>query len=178
MYNEVANDLEKSSSLFDRVLKPKLIEVMGGYFKVVEGTTIDEHAKKLDRYAGIDLWHINENKGVIRGVASRIQFSDTNWATFTIRKKRESGTKTEYEKRKYAIENSCLYPTLTLQAYINDNEEIQGFAIAKTKDLITMIDNGKAAIKHTGEDQHGQASFYVIKWQDIKENDYPIYIYS
>jgi len=178
MYNEVANDLNKSTTLFDRVLKPRLKEVMGGHFKVVEGITINEHAKKLDRFAGIDLWHIDEEKGIIRGVASRIQFSDTNWGTFTVRKERDSGTKTEYEKRKYAIEEGALYPSHTLQAYISDDEEIVSFAIAKTEDIIEMIDIEHCDVKHTGNDQKGQASFYVVKWQDMRDNNYPIYIES
>jgi hypothetical protein len=126
--------------------------------------------------AGIDAWHISTVKG-IRGLASRIQVGDKDWRTFTIRDKRSSGTKTEYEKRKYAIENNYLYPYLTMQAYITKDNKIISFAVARTVDIIEMIDKGMAYIDHTKKEQKGQASFHVIKWEDVKNAGYKIIIY-
>jgi hypothetical protein len=51
---------------------------------------------------------------------SRIQ-TGVNYKTFTIRNKRKSGARTEYEKRKIAIEKGYLYPYLTVQAYVTDS---------------------------------------------------------
>ena len=61
-----------------------------------------------------------------------------------------------------------MYPAVTYQAYINDqaNEAIVGFAY--TKDVIACIDMGVYILRHTGQDQKGQAAFYVIKWDDMR----------
>src|SRR5574338_1021379 len=91
--------LSRSMQQFTDVIQGSLGNVLKGEFRIVEGNTVDEVAKLLDTLAGIDVWHINKLKG-IRGLASRIQTTDRNWHTFTIRRTRESGAATEYEKRK------------------------------------------------------------------------------
>jgi len=166
--------LKKSSSNFNCFFKDAVLEVLGGEFEVVEGVTQYKMAKTLDMLAGIDLWHFNTKHG-IRGVANRIQYGKC-WETFTIRKSRDSGVKTEYEKRKFAIENEFLYPVLTLQGYLSYDNVLIAFAIAKTKDIIAMIDNGFCTVKKTGEEQKGQADFYIIQWADLKVQGYKIYI--
>ena len=153
---------------FQKLIKPTLERALQGGLITVEGNTIDETAKLLDTLAGIDLWFVNKERGM-RGIASRIQYSK-NWRTFTIRLERDTGTKTEYEKRKYAIDNNYLYPVITYQAYLCESG---GIGIAYTKDIIDYIDKGLAFIRHTNEEQEGQASFYVIKWDDFKAEGYP-----
>lgn len=140
---------------------------MRGWLITVEGDTLSETAKLLDTLSGIDLWMVDENRGM-RGIASRIQY-ETNFRTFTIRLERASGAKTEYEKRKFAIENDFLYPIITYQAYLCQNG---GIGIAYTKDIIDYITKGFAYVRHTKEDQKGQASFWVIKWDDFKKQGY------
>ena len=176
MYN-FATQLKRSSSAFNEYFKNAVLEIFGGDFEVVEGITEYQMAKTLDQLAGIDLWYFNTNHG-IRGVANRIQFQEKNWRTFTVRKSRESGVKTEYEKRKYAIENDWLYPDITLQGYINKQNKVLGFAIAKTKDIIWMIDNNFCYEQKTGEDQIGQAVFYVIEWDEMKNHSLSIKIFE
>ncbi|NHZ84874.1 MAG: hypothetical protein GWP19_03225 [Planctomycetia bacterium] len=168
--------LKRSSITFDTYFKNAVLEIFKGEFEIVEGITESKMAQNLDQLAGIDLWFLNTNRG-IRGVANRIQFQEKNWRTFTVRKSRESGVKTEYEKRKYAIEHDWLYPDITLQGYINKKNEVLGFAIAKTKDIIYMIDNGLCHENKTGKDQIGQAEFYIIDWDKMKKQGFPITIY-
>ena len=165
--------LKKSSVAFDQYFKEAVLKVFEGDFEIVEGVTKYKMAEVLDQLAGIDLWFFNTEKGV-RGVANRIQFQKC-WATFTIRKSRESGIKTEYEKRKYAIQNDWLYPILTLQGYIEKDVPLC-FAVAKTEDIIWMIDNGHCFVKKTGTEQIGQAEFYVVKWSDMERLGKNIYI--
>jgi hypothetical protein len=158
----------KKSIDYQRHIKPALEKVLMGGLITVEGNTLDETAKLLDTLGGIDLWMVDKSRG-IRGVASRIQY-EKNWRTFTIRAERESGAKTEYEKRKYAIDNDYLYPVVTYQAYIDCGTISIG--VAYTKDLIDFIDKGLAYTKHTKDDQDGQASFWVIKWDKFKNGGY------
>lgn len=173
MSSTFAQALHKSTDRFSRLIEPDLREVMGGEFMAVEG---DNHplAKALDMYSGIDIIHISD-KG-IKGIGSRIQTSDKCWETFTFRKARESGADTEYKKRKHSIENGFIYPELTLQAYVNNNDELLGYAVVKTQDLLKLIDDGHHHIQHTGFNQKGQASFYVVKWDNFRQNDLPIFI--
>lgn len=166
MNARIANDLKTSSKTFMDLVEPELSKAIGGYFLAVEGVSADEMARLLDTLAGIDFWNVQEGEG-IRGIATRIQ-RGKSWRTFTVRNQRMSGARTEYEKRKQAIEEGLLYPELTLQAYV-DNGKLLSYAVAKTVDIVKMIDIGKAIVKHTGPDQYGQASFYVVKWDDMKQ---------
>ena len=176
MPNDFAGALSESAARFDAIVKPELLGVLGGDFRTVEGVTIDEMAKLLDTLAGIDVWHIDSLRG-IRGLASRIQTTSRDWHTFTIRKSRASGAKTEYEKRKLAIENGYLYPYFTMQAYISEGDQrLISFAVAKTADIIEMIDEGHCRENHTGHAQIGQAGFYVVDWYEMKSLQYPIRI--
>lgn len=172
---DFAKSLSRSSRQFREVLEKELQQILKGKFEVVEGITIDEMAKLLDTLSGIDVWHINNLRG-IRGVALRIQTGDKNWHTFTVRNKRKSGAKTEYEKRKYAIQNGYLYPYLSIQAYISKNDKLLSFAIAKTEDIMSMIEQGFYKNKKTGKEQIGQAEFFVIDWYQMKEKGYKIVI--
>lgn len=166
--------LSRSMQQFEDVLQDEIKDILKGDLKVVEGITIEEMAKLLDTLAGIDVWYINKLNGM-RGIASRIQ-TGVNYRTFTIRNKRQSGVKTEYEKRKIAIEKGYLYPYLTIQAYVTDNNDLLSFAIAKTEDIIDAIDNGLCYKNSTGPEQIGQAEFYVVSWSDMKNAGYEIII--
>jgi hypothetical protein len=153
---------------YQKHIKPILERVLKGGLITVEGDTTDETAKLLDALSGIDLWMVDRVRG-IRGVASRIQY-DCNYQTFTIRAERESGAKTEFEKRKFAIDNDYLYPIITYQAYFNGQYSELG--IAYTKDIIDYIEKGYAYKKKTKDDQKGQAWFWVVKWHNFKALGY------
>ena len=122
---------------------------------------------------------INAPDGRLWGISSRFQVGKS-WETFTIRLERESGVMTEYEKRKIAIERNGEYPYLTIQGYVTDDgkEELTSLAIARTKDIFECIDSGYRTLQHTRHDKCGQASFYVVKWEDMVRLGYPIVIYS
>ena len=156
--------LQKSMTDSKHHLFPVLEKVLDGEIHIVEGDDLNETKRLLDTLAGIDLFAVNRDKGM-RGIASRLQWGKA-WRTFTIRKERESGARTEYEKRKYAIKHGYLYPKLTMQAYIDQDTVTVG--IAYTEDIIRCIEMGEASIRRTGIDQKGQAYFYVINWDDMK----------
>ncbi len=92
----------------------------------------------FDKYSGVDAVQITKDKQ-IRGMAMRVQYGRA-WDTFTIRFKRSSGAKTEYEKRVDAIKNEKFYPHLTVQCYLsNDTNDILSVGIIKTKDLYNQL---------------------------------------
>lgn len=170
--------LSRSSDDFDRLIRPIASNLLRGRFEIVESVTASPVAKALDAQAGIDLWFVHTTSG-IRGIANRVQRGEKNWRTFTVRKSRESGAVTEYEKRTRAIEREWLYPILTLQGYVTpDGERLLGFAVAKTKDILTIIRNGQAETSRTRADCNiGLASFYVVKWDDITKAGRPLVEY-
>ncbi len=182
MNKTVMNDLTLSSNRFEQIIKPRIAKILKGEFLIVEGQTTDKMKLILDQLSGIDSWHIDFERG-LRGIASRIQIIDDikfpnakSFNTFTIRKQRESGVLTEFEKRKYAIKNGYLYPFYTVHAYIRkSNNNLMTCAIAKTKDIIEYIDKGYSAVNGTNKEQVGQATFYVVYWNEFARKGYKIY---
>ena len=176
MSSNFTTAINTSISLFKDILKPELEIQLGGKFVSIEGKD-DPVCKALDLFAGIDLLWIKNNQ--ISGVANRIQISNKNWATFTIRAERESGTKTEYAKRKESINDGLsIYPQYTIQSYINDNNELLSFAIIPTVDIFDAIEQGYYQVQHTRANQKGQAFFYIVKWDVLEKLDKRIKIFE
>jgi len=171
---DFSSALKRSSQQFNSVLREDLQGIMKCKFEVVEGVTVDDIAKQLDMLSGIDAWSIAPVG--MRGVALRIQTGQKNWHTFTIRKSRQSGAKTEFEKRKYAIENGYLYPFYTVQAYVTNDNKLLAYAVARTQDIISAIEKGVCYVNKTGAAQIGQAEFYVVDWHKFKDAGYKIII--
>lgn len=181
----VMHDMRFSLEQVERA-KPIIKKLLGGgEIKAVEGRD-DEICMMLDQNCGTDYFQIygedSKLPGVVWGVGSRFQSVRHGWRpfnTFTIRKSRESGTPTEYEKRKFAIEHNGVYPWLTMHGYYDEiTKEILSLAIAKTKDIWECIGNGYAEERKTGSSQIGQAEFYFLKWDLFKPLKKPIQIYQ
>ena len=177
-------DLQFSLAQVEKA-RPIIKKLMGGgEIKPVEGRD-DEICLMLDQNCGTDYFQIFGNghklDGVVWGVGSRFQkvcHGCKPFDTFTIRKERESGAKTEFEKRKLAIERNGIYPYLTMHGYYDEsNGEILSLAIARTKDIWQCIEEGHADERHTGENQIGQAKFFYLYWDKVKNLGFPIKIY-
>lgn len=177
------NDLKKSSYVAKQAL-PIIREALcdcGLSILQVEGKD-EEICKILDTTCGIDYFILKSDKQMF-GVAWRCQWVEPGreYNSFTIRKSRDSGTQTEYEKRKLAIENDSIYPQYVVQAFANINtNEIISLAITTTKDELAFLDNPVTykEERHTRSDKIGQASFYVLYWVDIRLYGYYIIIYK
>lgn len=150
---------------FHELIARPLGKVLGGRrFELIEGVDHDL-ARQLDRTAGIDA--LLHHPAGLFGLALRIQY-DAFYETFTIRRQRESGARTEYEKRRDAFQWGALAPALTVQAYVNRKaNKLIGGAVARTEDLLACIRHGKYRLLATGSDQVGQASFFVVPWFDV-----------
>lgn len=164
MANNFTQAIDQSCDLFDDVVKPALYDHLDGTFYAVENTQ-NYVLDKLDMNAGIDYLYF-DGCGMY-GVANRIQVSDVNWGTFTIRKNRKSGKRTEYAKRVEAIDKGYLYPQLTIQSYVDNDNNLLASAIAWTVDILKMIELGLCKTQITGYDQIGRASFYAVSWDDM-----------
>ena len=173
-----AEDLSDSAFDFLRVVYPKLIELkfIEGEIIPIESNVAERLMRQFDILAGIDIWQLQTGKG-IRGIANRIQWCQKAWNTFTIRKLRVSGTETEYEKRKRAMQDEgWLYPYFTIQSYITERRkgDLIALAIAKTEDILYMIEQ-----KYCWENINPQDgnTFICVSWDKMHEMGYSIKTY-
>ena len=172
----VKKDLERSLKLVREKIKPIVEKLLPNWrLMQVEGKD-DEVCKVLDMSCGIDYLLYSKDCCLIGGIASRVQYGK-NYRTFTVRKERESGALTEFQKRSQAIAKGTIYPYYSMQAYILD-ENVAGLAITKTADLIKFIDKGFAEIMKTNADKIGQAEFYVCNWDKMKYCGYKVLEYK
>ncbi len=154
--------LKKSNAAFLEMVWPIIkAKCGGGSIRPVEVMT-DVISRDLDMLCGIDIWQTVDGIGC-RGIASRVQDVGKYWRTFTVRRSKSSGWKTEYQKRKEAIESGgrMIYPYLTCQAYLKPDGSLWGGGLAKTKCVFGAI-NERTGIQHTYD-----ASFYVVHFDDV-----------
>jgi len=165
-----------ANRLFMSKVTPHLLSHLPGKIHVLEG---DPHplCRLLDITGGIDYLHESPH-GLLRGIASRVQSGSRNWATFTIRKERSSGARTEYEKRCAAIAANALYPFFTVQSYFDTQGQLLGYAIVRTDQLFKVIQQGQYSKNQTGDRQIGQATFFYVLWRDLIKGKTPIIMYD
>jgi hypothetical protein len=145
----------------------------GGDILPVEGSD-DAVCRLLDLTCGIDYFHVCMD-GLTWGVASRIQSNcDKGWNTFTIRTSRDSNMKTEFEKRKQAIEKGGEYPFLTMQGYFDRRDRLISLAIARTIDVIECVEKGIGYENHTKADKTGQSFFWCVPWDLMEAEGYKV----
>lgn len=155
---------------------------MPGQIIPVEGR-VDPALVALDRYCGIDYLHVNA-KNEVKGIGTRVQSCSSSFDTFTIRHERASGVRTEFGKRKSDIRQHGLFPVFTLQAFVSKRQdlhappELLAFAIARTSDLMDLIDQGLSSLEMTGPNQIGQAKFHVIGWSKVVASGVQVVIYD
>lgn len=172
---EAMRRVENAKPVIARLLK-------GGELMAVEGAD-DAVCRMLDMTCGTDYFQVYDGLGLVWGIASRMQVIDTTrysrpFDTFTVRKARDSGTKTEYEKRRDAIRHGGVYPYLTMQGYVDgQTDELMSLGIARTTDIMDYVDRGFARVKHTGPEQRGQAEFYIVDWEHFESAGYDIRMY-
>lgn len=161
MYNNWNVDLEDSVKALESIKDTYLSKIISGKIYTIESSS-DEVLMKLDTMCGID--YIRENKDGMQGIAARVQWGNA-WNTFTIREKRHTGNKTEYEKRIYQMNNGFFYPYFTLQAYFDnrENNNLLSIGIIKTLDLYEFIELNPDKVNRRKSDNE----FIYVKWIDL-----------
>ena len=161
VYNDWTKDLKDSTkailSIKDTVL-PKLIR---GRIWSVENQD-NEILLLIDQTSGIDL--IREDMVGLQGIAVRMQWGN-DWNTFTIRKSRYNGTKTELEKRYEQIAEGYFYPAFTIQAYFDNRTDNNLLSIGaiKTIDLYNFMNDNPDKIGNNKSDNE----FVFVRWSDL-----------
>lgn len=153
-----------------------------------EGEVIDvenqdnDACQHLDMSCGIDyLLHL-KRQGITQGAAWRAQVEHPTlgpFNSFTIRRERESGSMTEFEKRKISVKNNGIYPYYTIQAFYDQKfKNLLSLGIAKTTDILECIDKGLWDEDETGKNKVGQAKFYIVWWNVMMKNGYNIKVWK
>jgi len=168
MPHDFKEALSESQRAFRELVVPPLLKIFGGGTVIpVEGVP-GELEQKLDREAGIDAILFSE-RGAF-AIASRIQF-DENYRTFTVRKKRSSRQTTEWEKLQRASVYGAMAPAIIVQAYVDRaQKQLLDAAVVCTTDLIRWIENNRCETRTTGSDQYGQAEFWVVPWDKLRNS--------
>lgn len=173
----VLENIKESQNNFLSVVAPIFTNHYDLEFVPVEDVN-ETLAKRLDTKCGIDYIAAFYENDLHQGVAVRVQ-KGINWKTFTVRKQLKSGAKTEFDKRKEAIQKGGIYPYWTLQAYV-DRGTLEGVGVVRTKDLFEYIDSKSDGMRVTGtrkDTKGGQAVFLVCPWQDIANHGYRVWAY-
>lgn len=146
----------------------------------MEAVTAEEITRYLDMLAGIDLWLVEEKKG-ITGLGSRIQWGPHPYNSFTVRETRYTGAETELSKRLRAIRSGgrYLYPYWSCQAYITrrptrvngqlkSQGELLSVGVAKTEDICSLIIHGQCERRPNPDGN----MFAVVYWKTMEELGY------
>ncbi len=181
MRADVHRDLTASSRVFVDVVWPAIASIVGGgELKPVEGNAERGLEKDLDILAGIDGFQMLNSLGVMRSIATRVQWiapQSSAYRTFTIRKSRPNGARTEMEKRLHAIEHrdlGYLYPHLTIQAYVREStEELLSVGIIRTVDLFMCVrEHPSSETKRAG---NGGEEFEIYRFDYLRRHGYTVH---
>lgn len=138
--------LTAATADFQQYVEPQLynsglFDQKNSYVVVCEGDN-DDLKRKMDQFAGIDMCTIDKGTQTVQGIASRVQHGNC-WRTFTIRAVTDNGSfDTELKKRSRAIKRGDMYPTWTMQAYIepdpdDSDKTLCTVGIVRTVDLFS-----------------------------------------
>lgn len=180
MRSDVATDLGDSAFEFLRVVWPQIKSICnGGRIEPVEAVAAGQARRDLDVLGGIDAWQYIDHLGVMRGIASRVQWPENGgaWRSFTVRHSRPNASETECVKRPFAIRHGYIYPALTVQAYIAPPRRVGDLllaAVAMTAELFEYI--GERHDRLQLKRAPGGERFHPIWWDDYKQAGYRIAI--
>lgn len=180
MRSDVHRDMTASSRVFVDIVWPAITDIVGGgRLKPVEGNAEKGLEQDLDMLAGIDGFQMLDKQGVMRSIATRVQWippQRSAYRTFTIRKSRPNGAKTEREKRLDAIEHrdlGCLYPHLTIQAYVRKStEELLSVGIIRTIDLFACVRDHPS--NDTNKAGNGGEGFEIYHFDYLRDYGYDV----
>lgn len=150
-----------------------IIPILKGLFPGSEITSLEglnnSLAHQLDIDCGADI--MMKYEGLVYFIASRVS-EGFNSRKFTIRYVRDTGTETEYFKRKKAMEKNAVRPKFNIHTYIKgdkitlglvNSDKLFEFIIEKEKkDELTLTHLGR-------EGELGGASFIEIGWDELNE---------
>jgi hypothetical protein len=156
---------------FRQTVLPELRKWLpAGRFVPVEDAATSPALSVLDTVAGVDGWLVS-GTAKLQGVASRVQYGDTSWDSFTVRARLRSGAPTELAKRLEALrdrDGHYVVPEFTVQAYVTRPRT--GFLslalLVRTEELYRFIHEHPHALQRRHNPADG-AEFVVVWAADL-----------
>ncbi len=145
----IAEKIKASSQAFVDHVWPQVSELLGGGRILPVEATKDAQffAQLLDTYSGIDMLHVDDQRSLLRGLATRNQRTKKLFETITIRFSRPGGHDVEFHKRLRALnepEYGWMCPALIIHSYFTpDYASLRATAIAPVRDVIRLIVEGE-----------------------------------
>lgn len=139
--NRVEEAIQRSAETFRDTVWPHLAESLGGGELIpVETVTDSGFARLLDMLGMTDAWQVVNNRGM-RGLSTRVQWTQRPYRTWTVRSQLNSGRATEFHKLMQP--GDWQLPHYIVQAYVHPiTLECLAAAAIRTADLQTMLRNG------------------------------------
>jgi len=169
----VLRDLSDSSADFQRVVWPAVHDWCGGgTIALVESSCDLAMRRNFDALAGIDAWQVIGRDGLMRGIASRVQWGAA-WDSFTVRVRRPNGQSTEAEKRIRALlddDAGWVHPALTVQAYVSERGgtgQLLHVLMARTNDVYRFAVEHHDQVERRTNGADG-VEFWVIWAGDLR----------
>lgn len=176
MYNHWKVDLSDSVKAISKIKDTILPNLISGEIISIEETQ-NEILLMFDKYSGID--YLRKDNNGLQGIASRVQFGKEDdkapiaWNTFTIRYERDSGAKTEYEKRMYQIKHGYFYPAYTLQAYFDNRKDMNLLSVAVVK-TVELYRYAEENFDKLGQNKSNNV-FKFVRWSELDKSIIKIY---
>lgn len=167
--------MERSSGDFLRLVWPVIGSGFGEAIPLESVSDID-FARELDRRAGIDVWLVSVD-GHMRGLASRVQWTDDPYDTFTIRVRSKTGRPTEFHKRKAEIEAviPAARPHYCCHAYVsNDRTRLLSAGIARMADVVAAVDARVGRLMPPNRDG---SQGWAVPWSALEARGVPVRTY-
>lgn len=178
--SDVSRRLNDSSHDFMHIVWPELGQGFGRVIPV-ESVSDNVFASELDRRSGVDVWLIGTDEHM-RGLASRVQWTNNSFDTFTVRVRSSGGGSTEYDKRRAAIAANrngiagVLYPHYTAQGYVStDRTRLVAAAIARTQDVISCVEQDQGWLMPPNRDG---SQGYAVPWSALRSSRFQIRIWT
>lgn len=164
-YNDFNKDYNSNSRLYGQIID--ILKEFGFQkIEMLEGKT-DLVSKTLDMKYGCDMLLDNFGAGLrVNVISDRMENS---YECFNIRKSRDTGYATEYQKRKEEIKNGLNKCKYMIQVYTNPEKTVvRELAIALTEDVFIMIDgNTKTWVAGGRSSWDKQAVFYKVPYKHV-----------
>lgn len=155
-------DAERSCCAFDKYVTPVLRYALNAAKILPTERHNSELAAILDRDAGIDGIIINADDWTF-GYSSRIQFG-TNYESFSIRRSRPSGAKTEYDKLLNPLQTKPSYHVQTF--VLKDEQAVIG--VVETVELVRYISEHLNQWRKTSDGE----TFYYVPFDEVAAKVY------
>ena len=165
-------DSQRSRRAFERFVAPVLRQALNAKTILPTEPTASGYdsdlAAALDMRAGIDGF-IDDGENQLYAYASRIQFGQ-NYATFTIRRSRPTGARTEFNKLVHARQVQAMMPTFHVQTFVDADGQNATVAIVETLELLRYVYKHRDQWRKTD----GGETFYVAPFDDVAAQVYRV----